>query len=48
MSSPSTLHFPDAVTMTQYLSNHALLKTDYFEEIRNYKRYCRACCSKIR
>lgn len=32
MSTPSSFHFPDAVTMVQYLSNHPLLKTDYFEE----------------
>jgi len=32
MSSPSTLHFPDAVTMTQYLSNHPYLNMDYFQE----------------
>lgn len=30
--SDSTLHFPDAVTITQYLSNHPLLKTDYYQE----------------
>lgn len=30
MSSP--LHFPDVKTMTQYLSNHPLLKTEYFLE----------------
>lgn len=28
----STLHFPDADTMTQYLSNHSFLKTAYYEE----------------
>jgi len=28
MSLPSNLHFPDAVNMTQYLSNHALFKSD--------------------
>ena len=32
MSSPSTLHFPNADTMTQYLSNHPLLKINYFQE----------------
>lgn len=32
MSSPSTLHFPDAATITQYLSNHPLLKMDYLQE----------------
>lgn len=26
------LHFPDAETMTQYLSNHPLLKMDYYQE----------------
>ncbi len=30
MNSP--LYFPDANTMTQYLSNHPLLKTDFYQE----------------
>lgn len=32
MSSPVTLHFPDAGTMTAYLSNHPLLTKGYYQE----------------
>jgi hypothetical protein len=32
MSSPSNLHFPDAATITQYLSNHPSFKVDYCKE----------------
>ncbi len=30
--SDATLYFPDSVTMTQYLSNHPLLKQNYYQE----------------
>lgn len=32
MSNAASLHFPDAGTITQYLSNHPSLKGVYFEE----------------
>lgn len=32
MSSAAALHFPNAETMTKYLSDHDLLKFDYYKE----------------
>lgn len=32
MSSPASLHFPNAKTITESLSNHPLLKTEYYLE----------------
>lgn len=32
MSSPTSLHFPDAATITQYLSDHSFLNNDCYQE----------------